>query len=150
MSRFSRRIRLTAVLSSVLLLQLSLRTSGALCGTHGSRASHHPASMVMHEAGGNAAQSGRMQPMAHAAMANDDCSPSAPRCDMNGGAPPCDAPWSGGGCSTMASCAGTICALTPSRVAVTQPVILADAPALSRASAPAGPSIAPELPPPRA
>jgi hypothetical protein len=139
--------RLSAALSSVLLLQLSLLGSGSLC------ALQHPSG---HVAMDGAAPG--MRAMVHGAadgatvstvMAQPSDTPDpAGGCGGNGPASSCDGPWATGPCSSMASCAwsqsaGVSSALTSARAE-------ADVNHSQPRTLPAGPVVAPELPPPRA
>ena len=123
--------RVTAALSSALLLQLSLLGSGTLCGDHDATAS----------AAATAGQS--MQGM-HEAVADTPSACDAPPASDDG----CRLPWAPGHCATMTGCA--VAAIPPA--VQTGEVSLAAA-ALDPAEPPAahsGPTAAPELPPPRA
>lgn len=123
--RLSPIFRLTAVLSSVLLLQLMLQASGTLCRVHGN-----------HESIANAMS-------VAAAMADMP----AGSCDTNHS---CSIPsMPSSGCGAMASCVAAVFDMprlgAPATIPVAHPVAAA-----ASAAMPLGPALAPELPPPRA
>ena len=131
--------RLTAVLSSALLLQLSLLSSGAPCPMHGHDLAEHGSShMGMTHVG-----------MAAATVMGTGESPVPNgRCDMNGSGRPCDSPWSSNGCAAMATCVVAVAA-SPAVMQLATHSFATASPRAPLASVPLGPSFAPELPPPR-
>lgn len=140
--------RLSAALSSVLLLQLSLLGSGTLCGLqhpsgHGAMDAMSPGMLaMMHGDAGSATVSTVMeQPTNAAENPADGCGGHGPR-DSCGG------PWATGSCTSMSACGWSQSATVPplptsanreTSVGHAEPRTLA-----------AGPVVAPELPPPRA
>ena len=143
MRRLSLLHRLTAVLSSALLLQLSLLASGTLCRMHGDQANAgHGMPAAQHSS----------QQRAHApVMTMADDSPAMPMngCGNAGSSKSCDAPWAPSGCASMSSCitptsalTGPTVSLSAARTHVKQLV--------ASVRMPTGPAFAPELPPPRA
>lgn len=149
MSRRSPFRRITAALSSALLLQLSLLGSGTLCPMHrgqGVSAAGAHVHAMSHAAGAEA--------MDHAAMARAGVgtraaaapdSPDGPCGDGHS----CNAPWTPGACSSMGGCGLAAAAPAAVRIAI---VTSSHTPAAGAAAVllPPGPSYAPELPPPRA
>lgn len=135
--------RLTAVLSSALLLQLSLLASGTLCRMHVDQANAgHGMSAAQHSS-----QHGAHAPV----MSMDDDSPAMPMngCGNAGSSKSCDAPWSPSGCAAMSSCITATSAMTaPSLSLSTAPTHVKQF--LASVQMPTGPALAPELPPPRA
>ena len=145
--------RLTAVLSSALLLQLSLVASGTLCRMHGdhSMASSAMASMAtphgvqgMHAAA--SATQGSLDPTQPAVTDVASGTPAGP-CDMSGKS--CDTPWSPGGCASMGTCVTAVSAVPAAGTALS-PATRDAALVVASADMPIGPVSAPELPPPRA
>ncbi|HVX41914.1 MAG TPA: hypothetical protein VHB25_20300 [Gemmatimonadaceae bacterium] len=137
--------RITAVLSSLLLVQLMLLASGTLCRMH---AGHGD---MMRDAGGHSGHVQRAAQAPHAAetMRVADTPAGMPNgpCGMNGS---CGVPWApGGGCASMGSCITALSALPTARAfaATVAPHAVA---IVASAAAPRGPAFAPELPPPRA
>lgn len=123
--------RLTAALTSVLLLQLMLFGSGAFCTMHGGS----------HDMGGVAAHA----TSAHRASGASIASASALGDQRH--ADGCDGPWASSGCAATASC--LVLAATPARARSTLAVVRSAIETLDPAAARAGPTFAPELPPPR-
>jgi hypothetical protein len=152
MTRFSLLRRVTAVLSSALLLQLSLLASGSLCrmqGDHGMSAQEMaamtavPGEHMSHGAAHGARTSN--------AVAVSDASSGVPSgaCDTNGASKSCDAPWAPAGCASMATCVTAVSALDATMFST--PAMATVAVRVARSAAmPLGPTFAPELPPPRA
>jgi len=139
--------RLTAALSSVLLLQLSLLGSGTLCalqhsGGHGG---------TDHASAGMAAMAHGASGVGNAAameVAATEADTPVNGCDTHALAGSCGGPWSAGTCSSMSSCAS-------SQTATVAPLIAwaARAAAIGMPEPKtlhAAPAPAPELPPPRA
>ncbi len=124
--------RVTAALSSALLLQLSLLGSGTLCGDRGP------------ETGAAAATA------AHAMQGMHEADTDAPAaCDAAPGADEgCRLPWAPGHCATMSGCA--VAALPPVVQAATMSLPAATLDPSDPPAAHSGPAAAPELPPPRA
>lgn len=144
--------RLTALLSSALLLQLSLLASGTLCRMHGE---HDMGSMRTTSA--RAAEHdtdssrGTPGPLPATMVAVSDASSGMPGgpCDMTGPSKSCDAPWAPGSCSSMATCVTAVSA-TPTSTAMPDMSPTTFVHAVASAELPLGPAFAPELPPPRA
>jgi len=137
--------RLSAALSGVLLLQLSLLGSGTLCALQGpsAPAAAPPAMTGMtHGAGGNVTASTVMEQSA------DALEDPANGCGGPGRAHSCDGPWATGRCTSMSSCASSQPATVTSVFAWVRGDISIDLP--EPRSLLAGPVVAPELPPPRA
>lgn len=137
--------RLTAVLMSLLLLQLMLPGSGAFCTMSGD--SGH-------------AMAGMTGAPAMAGMAHETAAPTQPArthgetavvasADDQQGGDDCHQPWASGTCVSMASCLVGVTAL-PSRTIETVGVPASVAETREPAAARAGPTFAPEIPPPRA
>lgn len=136
--------RLSAALSGVLLLQLSLLGSGTLC------ALQHAAGRSDSSAEMSGMAMGRGATAVHqaAVIAPTDASKSSDRgCGGRDAADSCGGPWAPGSCTTMSSCAwsqsttvmpGLSTANAESGGTLPEPKLLQ-----------AGPVIAPELPPPR-
>ncbi|HEX6060304.1 MAG TPA: hypothetical protein VFZ11_14940 [Gemmatimonadaceae bacterium] len=132
--------RITALLVSLLLVQLLLGDAGAFGaagraespGVHAVHAEHA-------EHAASAASASHEHDRSHL--------PGCPDCESPAGSSPCDAPWAPGACSTMPTCAVALAAAVPAPVllAVTSPGVDP-----VTATAPPGPAIPPELPPPRA
>jgi len=131
--------RITAVLSSALLLQLSLLTSGTLCRMHAGFAGEG-AAVSMHGAMAAGMAEGMRGPMHHERGAPADC---------DAGNQHCGAPWSGGGCAAMGACTVAVSARSDAPVTFTASGI-AKTPVIAISRMPAGPAYTPELPPPRA
>ena len=133
--------RLTAVLSGVLLLQLLLLGSGSLCAMHG-RGSDAMAGMMSMTGGG----------ATHHRTATPDRSGTtgdrASGADDQGTGGACHSPWAPRTCVSMASCLVVVAAV-PSRALATVAVAASRLDVLAPAGARAGPTFAPELPPPR-
>ena len=143
MRRLSPLHRLTAVLSSALLLQLSLLASGTLCRMHVDQASAgHRMAAAQHSS-----QQGAHAPM----MTMDDDSPAMPMngCGNAGSSKSCDAPWAPSGCASMSSCITVTSALNAATVSLNAAPTHVKQFAAS-VQMPSGPAFAPELPPPRA
>lgn len=143
--RLSAISRVTAVLSSILLFQLSMLASGTLCRMHGDHAAM-PA-MSASAAAHSAHQSMVPQPANGAGRVSAASDMSSP-CDMRGS---CDSPWApgSGSCSSMATCVNAVSA-TPSSSAASATLSAAHVQVIASAAMPLGPAYAPELPPPRA
>lgn|SRR5512146_1246879 len=143
MRRLSLLHRLTAVLSSALLLQLSLLASGTLCRMHVDQAN------AQH--GVPAAQHSSQHGAQDSAMAMGDDSPAMPMnaCGNAGSSKSCGAPWAPSGCASMSSCiTATSAMMAPSLSLSTAPTQVKQF--VASAQMPTGPAFAPELPPPRA
>ncbi len=143
--------RLTAVLSSTLLLQLSLRGSGTLCSMHGHETTKTATAHSAHMSHGahRMADGVRAQaPAAVSPVATDGATPTGlpGGCDMSETS--CNMPWSPSGCASMSACAIGVSA--PAQVALAIGSTAAPSVELPAAgSLPLGPTYAPELPPPR-
>ena len=143
--------RVTAVLSSVLLLQLLLAASGTLCRLHGNHAATD--TTMSHSAMGNAVHSGEGMPVSTAmftvAAADDASLNTTGHCDMTGMTKSCGSPWAPTGCTSMGACVSAVTAIASlagsSALAAAVPVQI-----VASANMPLGPTFAPELPPPRA
>jgi hypothetical protein len=152
MTRFSLFHRVTAVLSSAMLLQLSLLASGSLCRMQGDHTMAAEAMANMGTAAANdishSASHGAQ--MSNAAAASDASSgmPSG-ACDTTGASKSCDAPWAPGGCASMATCVTTVSALDVPAISTSAMATVA-VQVVRSADMPLGPTFAPELPPPRA
>lgn len=142
--RLSLITRTVAVLSSVLLLQLTLLTSGTVCRMHAGDGAMTGA------ASGRSAHT-RMTSRATSA-GNTRSVADAPQempggsCDVRGS---CNAPsLPGGGCTSMSSCITAMSAMPAFGASAvtntTRPVVI-----LAAAAMPRGPASVPELPPPR-
>lgn len=140
--------RLTAVLSSALLLQLSLVASGTLCRMHGDHSMASAESMAGMATAHAADSAAQVTPGPMAPVVTDASSGGpAGACDMTGKS--CDTPWAPGGCASMTTCVTAVSAVT----VATAIAPLATSPAVqvvASADMPLGPAFAPELPPPRA
>lgn len=138
-----------AALFGVLLLQLTLLGSGTLCGLH--QAASHAAgtSHAMLGKTGMTAASTENAASATMAMSDSDSRPTSSQdCSGLGGDGHCGLPWAPGPCSSMAACDLTVTpAASVTAANMLRPVALA-APTASIFHA--GPTFAPELPPPRA
>lgn len=123
-----------AALLALLLMQLMLLGSGTLCAMHHERGSSMASdARIAHDHAGHS----QLHESHPAPVANETAEQPAP-----GG------PWSPGHCASMAACdVGT--ALVPS-VETPAPILRVALVVRSSAAAPAGPTFAPELPPPRA
>lgn len=133
--------RVTALLVSLLLAQLTLVGTAAPCGVHDP--SEHPG-----EPGGGPATHPVMTGTGtgvQGAATGSGCSPCEAPADHSA---PCDFPWSPGLCSTMLSCAVAMTAVAP--VAPMPPAPGDAHGGAAGAVAPPNPTSAPELPPPRA
>lgn len=129
----SRLHRFAAVLSGILLLQLTLLGSGTLCGMRA----------------GDRAVGGQMVAMANGAMpthAQHDA--PAKGCDAAPTSHDCTSPAAPGTCAGMVSCA-TVAAPQVQLVAIATPRLTTIA-LPEPANVVSGPALAPELPPPRA
>ena len=153
MHRRSPLHRATALVSGLLLLQLSTLASGTLCRMDGDGPTRVAAAAGAHLSGGpTRAHVGS----AHAADASNvtamsDASGGMPAgaCDMAGTSHSCDAPWSSGTCNSSSGCLTTTAAVALADGSVSQPKA-GIARIVASAMMPAGPAFAPELPPPRA
>jgi len=138
--------RLTAALSSALLLQLTLLGSGPL------RSGPFPG------AGGAGGSAEQMMVTMHgaSAMANSSTSESMPGdepgmppgCDMSGNGTDCHLPSAPGMCASSATCAAPVVPAVIAVLPLAAPSDAAVLPEPTRFSS--GPASAPELPPPRA
>ena len=143
--------RLTAVLSSVLLLQLMLLGSGAFCTMAGG-ASHGMGAGAMASMAGMAGMAGSTAGagLRHAASAaGRHATTVSTATDEQDSGHDCHQPWVPAGCDSMASCVIAVAAL-PSRALVAVSIPASVAEIREPAAARAGPTFAPELPPPRA
>jgi hypothetical protein len=142
--------RIVSVLSSALLLQLSLLSTGTLCRMHGDQAmsvgmsaptgrTSHPSHAGMH-----AAHASNVATMSEASPGM----PSGP-CDANGMSKSCDSPWAPTGCVSTTTCVTAVSALASSSWSGSEQGSGA-VQVVSSADMPLGPTFAPELPPPRA
>ena len=152
MTRFSALHRVTAVLSSALLLQLSLLASGSLCRMQGDHGMSAEAMAAMGEATANHASHAGAHGarVANSAAAND--APSGMpggTCDTTGASKSCDAPWAPAGCASMATCVTAVTALDSPAIS-TSAIATVAVQVVRSADMPLGPTFAPELPPPRA
>ena len=143
--------RLTAVLSSALLLQLSLVASGTLCRMHGDHSMASAESMAgMATAHAMHATDGAAQvtpgPMVLAVTDASSGAPTGP-CDMTGSS--CDTPWSSGGCASMTTCVTAVSAVAGA-TAIAPRATSRVVQVVASSDMPLGPAFAPELPPPRA
>jgi hypothetical protein len=139
--------RLTAALSSVLLLQLSLLGSGTLCalqhpGGHGEK-DHASTGMaaMMHAAPGPVVMAGMES------LAGTSDTPAG-GCDGQAPAGACHGPWAAGTCTSMSSCASSQSATVAPLLAWAGRTLDLSLPEPSALHA--APAEAPELPPPRA
>lgn len=151
MTRFSLLHRVTAVLSSALLLQLSLLASGSLCRMQGDHGMSAEAMAAMGEATANHASHGTAHgAQVSAATAASDASSRVPSgaCDTTGASKSCDAPWAPAGCASMATCLTAVSALDAPAISMSAIASVA-VQVVSSADMPLGPTFAPELPPPR-
>jgi hypothetical protein len=151
MTRFSLLHRLTAVLSSALLLQLSLLASGSLCRMQGEHGMSAEAMAAMGDAPANHMSHGAQpRPQVSNAAAVSDASPdmSSGACDTGVGKS-CDAPWAPAGCASMATCVTAVSALDAAAISTSAIATIA-VQVVRSADMPLGPTFPPELPPPRA
>lgn len=138
--------RLSAALSSALLLQLSLVSSGTLC------ALQHPSGHAAMRAGTRLMPG--MSPAARIATVSAATEqPTTPAenpadgCGGHGAGESCGGPWATGSCMSMSACAWSQSAVVPAlTVANSETSVNHSEPRTLRA----GPVVAPELPPPRA
>lgn len=135
-----------ATLSGLLLLQLMLLGSGTLCTMHGGEGADGTT--------GNAMTMARMahQTSSHGssvASSDDDNSPMSPAdCNRPGDHDGCRLPFAPGQCSSMTAC--DISATLAETVGMSAYVRTNALAVPSQALTHAGPTFAPELPPPRA
>jgi hypothetical protein len=140
--------RLSAALSSVLLLQLSLLSSGTLCELQhpSGHAAMRAGSLVMPEmspaAAGMTTVSSAMEQPANAAENQTD------GCGGQGAGDSCGGPWATGPCTSMSACAWSQSATAPP--ALGAPNGETSVNHSEPRTLHAGPVVAPELPPPRA
>jgi len=146
MGRFSVIHRVSAVLSSALLLQLSLLGSGTACRMHDGRAMASMGGMSALDAG-NAMHASHAAPRA-ATMSAWNASSRMPLGTCGNTGAPCDAPWTPGGCASMSACATAVASLAASTPLAPTTARAAVQTAAS-ARIPLGPTFAPDLPPPR-
>jgi hypothetical protein len=152
MTRFSLLHRVTAVLSSALLLQLSLLASGSLCRMQGDHGMSAEAMAAMGSAAAKHTTHGAPQgaQVSNAAPVSDAPSNGpAGACDTTGASKSCDTPWAPAGCASMATCITAVSAFD-APAASTSEVAAVVVQIARSADMPLGPTFAPELPPPRA
>lgn len=143
--------RVTAVFSTVLLLQLLLAASGTLCRLHGNHSTMD--TPMSHSATGHAVHPDEETPVSTAmftvAAADDASLSTTGHCDMTGMTKSCGGPWAPAGCASMGACVNAVTAIASSAgssaLAAAVPVQI-----VASANMPLGPAFAPELPPPRA
>ena len=138
--------RMTALLSSALLLQLSMLASGTRCRMHGGHetAASAQGAVAAHAGHGSDVASTDAQNAVRAA----EQSPSA-GCDQFATGACCNTPWSASGCTSMSTCVAVSSMAPPVRTLVDRAVT----PALrfvASAAIPLGPALVPDPPPPRA
>lgn len=139
--------RLSAALSSVLLLQLSLLSSGTLCvlQRHGGHAAMHAGSPAMPGMSATARGAGTVSavielPATAAGNPTDGCGGHGPD-DSCGG------PWATGPCTSMSACAWSQSASVPPVLGAPNGETDVNHP--EPRTLRTGPPVAPELPPPR-
>lgn len=137
--------RSLATLTGLLLLQLMLLGSGTVCAMHDGAVSTR-ASHAMHQMPGMSGGTGSHQVVIAAAeQSNDSTNPTNCGSGRSGG---CDLPFPPGQCASMTACH---LSANPTSVWVATSMARSLSLALpSPAAGHAGPSFAPELPPPRA
>ena len=139
--------RLSAALSSVLLLQLSLLSSGTLC------ALQHPSGHAAMQAGSllmpgmTPAAAGIAAVSVVIEQPTTSAENPADGCGGHGAGDSCGGPWATGSCMSMSACAWSQSAAVPALTAENgETSVNHSEPRTLRA----GPVVAPELPPPRA